>query len=230
MIIDGKKIAEEIKQDLKEEFSKLEIKPTVAIVQVGDNPVTGKFVRSKQKLAEEIGVNFSIRKFSSEVDQGLVLDEISNLNEDEGVNGIVVQLPLPKNFDTQKVLDAVLVSKDIDVLSSFPNDLLPPVVGVVKEILLRNNIDIKNKKIVVVGQGKLVGRPVAEWFRKCGGDVTVLDKENWNKQALANAEIIVTGAGSPGLIKPEMINTSFPGDHLHFNWNGIIKQIQFLCR
>jgi methylenetetrahydrofolate dehydrogenase (NADP+)/methenyltetrahydrofolate cyclohydrolase len=210
MIIDGKKIAEEIKLDLKEKFSKLEIKPTVAIVQVGDDPVTSKFVRTKQKFAEDIGVNFDISHFPGDITVELVLKRISELNNDPAVNGIVVQLPLPKNFDTQTILDSVLVSKDIDVLSSTPNNLLTPVVGVVKEILSRYKLQITNyTSVVIVGQGKLVGKPVTEWFRKSGANVTVLDKDNWEADAsataLATANIVVTGAGVPGLIKPTMI-------------------------
>jgi methylenetetrahydrofolate dehydrogenase (NADP+)/methenyltetrahydrofolate cyclohydrolase len=209
MIIDGKKIAEEIKQDLKEKFSKLEFKPALAVVQIGDDPVTEKFVRSKQKFAEESGINFGIIKFPAEADPQAVFKKISELNEDEAVHGIVIQLPLPENFNTQKILDSVAVEKDIDVLSSAPNDLLPPVAGVVKEILDKYRVPSSGSRVVVIGQGRLVGKPAAEWFRKQGAEVTVIDKESWgtdlSADALANADIVVSGVGIPNLIKPEML-------------------------
>ena len=125
-----------------------------------------------------------------------------------------MQLALPEHIDTKAILDAVPVEKDIDVLSSKSRerfekgelDITPPVVGAIKEIVEREQVEFGGKNVVVVGKGSLVGGPAALWFKNKGANVTVVDQDTNNiTEVTQNADIIVSGAGVPGLITPDMI-------------------------
>lgn len=212
MIIDGKKIAEEIKQELKEKVSLLSKKPILSIVYVGSDPAVDSFIRIKKRFGEEIGVQVDVRRFEGSISQNELQDEIKKLSKKS--DGIIVQLPLPFDFDTDEVLSVIPMDKDIDVLSkeavqafslgelSIP----PPVIGAVKEIFDQYKIDLGGKSIVVIGEGRLVGAPVILWLRSIGVKPEVLNEESENiGETLNDANVIISGAGSPGIIKPEML-------------------------
>ena len=131
-----------------------------------------------------------------------------------GEGSIIVQLPLPPHIDTERVLNVVPPERDPDVLSEksialFEKDtsaILPPVLGAIKEILLRSGVFVGNKKVVIVGRGKLVGAPAAVWFKRHGSNVALLGRDTADlKPHTAEADIIVLGVGSPGLLRPDMI-------------------------
>ena len=214
MIIDGKKIAEDIREVLKEEIAVLGHAPTLSLVVVGEDPVIESFIRIKKRFAEEIGVHIEEHRFSDTIDTDTLLGKIEELSLDPSVHGIVVQLPLPQSIDSEAILGALPSEKDVDVIShegmmlfeSGDSHILPPVVGAVKEILDRGGVSLENKKVVVVGQGRLVGRPVEIWFKNLGLETTVLTRTNMDMFLdIKEADILVLGAGSPSLIKPDMI-------------------------
>lgn len=129
-----------------------------------------------------------------------------------GADAVIVQLPLPESIDTSQVLDSIPLAQDADVLSRSAHErfesgdadaLLPPVVGAVKEILERAHVEPTGKRAVVIGNGWLVGEPCAAWLHAKGAEVHVVTLESGDLSFLKEAEIIVSGAGSPGLIKPE---------------------------
>ncbi len=221
MIVSGKEIAEDIQRKFKLEVSGRKVVPVLCVVVVGGDGVTKKFVSQKKKYAEAVDVTLKEVLFKDDVSENDVILKIK-----ECVNkcdGIVVQLPLPATFNTQKVLDAVPETHDVDVLSqnafnafkrgdgsplreNRPPFLLPPVVGVIREILLRNNIFVGNKKVVVVGEGRLVGQPAVIWFKRHEAEVVVVNEYTKDIGVFTkNADIVVSGAGVSGLIKPEMI-------------------------
>lgn len=173
MIIDGKKIAEEI-------IAGLSLKGATLGVVVSQDPVSQSFLRIKERAAVKLGVE-------------VVYGELENLME---CDGIIVQLPHPR---AQELLPKIPKEKDVD---QYP---MPPVAGAVAEILSRQGIAAANKKAVVVGEGRLVGKPVADLLRDTGAKVTVISLDQGSLQELKNADIVVSGAGSPGLIKPEML-------------------------
>lgn len=136
---------------------------------------------------------------------------------DPAPDALIVQLPLPGHMHERAVLDAIPLEKDADVLSSAayelflvnaPDALLPPVVGAVAEIFSRANVTPEGKRAVIVGEGRLVGAPVRAWLARSRADITVLNEESFERgsAALASADIIISGAGSPHLITPDMIN------------------------
>jgi methylenetetrahydrofolate dehydrogenase (NADP+) / methenyltetrahydrofolate cyclohydrolase len=213
MIVNGRALAEDIKTELKQKTQNKNLR--LDVILVGDNIVSEKYVARKKKMGEEIGVEVVVHELLSDIAQVDLEEEIEKLNNNERVNGIIIQLPLPARMssdgpaqiDEQNILNLVSPEKDIDALGS-ETRVLSPTVGAIKEILERNNIDLKNKKAVVLGKGKLVGRPVAIWLTQEGANVEIIDSKTAEVDSiklLQNADIIVSGVGKPSLITPDKI-------------------------
>jgi methylenetetrahydrofolate dehydrogenase (NADP+)/methenyltetrahydrofolate cyclohydrolase len=213
MIVDGKKIAEDLKHELQTSYDISYDSPlSLHVVVVGDNPVTERFVSAKKKFGEVIGVSVVEHRLPDTASTDAVVDEVKVAAKEGG--GIVVQLPLPLSIDTQKVLNAIPPSCDVDVLSDEAyrqfeqgtSSVLPPVVGAVREVLERHKVVLKGKRAVVIGRGRLVGKPVAAWLSREGAYVTVASTETTDLSSVTSeADLIVSGVGVPSLIKPEMI-------------------------
>ena len=207
MIIDGKALAEKIKQALRLALLAQGKNLRLDVILVGDNIVSEKYVERKKKIGEEIGVEVVVHELLEDISPIDLEEEIKKLSNDERVNGIIVQLPLPPQIDEQKILNLVAPEKDVDALNSEAK-VLSPTVGAIREILNRNLVSIKGKKVAVVGKGKLVGRPVAIWLTQEGADVAVIDSKTADADStrlLQNADIIVSGVGKPGLVTPDKI-------------------------
>ncbi len=215
MIIDGNKINREIAEELKKRAEGRKL--SLAIVWVGDGPVSAKYIEKKKKFGEDIGVRVDVYKYGTGILTTELIAELKDILAKDP-SGIIIQLPLPKNIDSTAVLDLLPIDKDVDLLSDWAykfftegrSKIFPPVVASIKEIFDRNNIvSLQGLKAVVVGRGRLVGRPVASWLTRQGVEVFVISKEDWQSDlstvALAQADIIVTGAGVPKLIKPDMV-------------------------
>lgn len=213
MIIDGRAIATLLKGALKEEIEKMAEKPSLAVFVVGGDLATDKFIALKQSFARDIGVSMFVKRYSKDniTTQGLIEDIKSATGERDGV---VVQFPLPDFIDKDLVRNSVPSSKDVDLVSdesvslfeSGKSKILPPVVGAIKEILDINNISIKGKEVVVVGEGRLVGKPSAVWARQVDAKVETINAKTEDISTYTkNADVLILGAGVPGLIKPEMI-------------------------
>lgn len=217
MRINGNEIRDSIQQELREVLSQCGVvSHHLVVLSVGDDPVVQKFVHIKRAFAEHIGVVFSEKIFPADVSFELIEKTIQDLNTDPSVTGIVVQLPLAPHLDTTKVLDLIVPSKDVDVLSSHANqifsegasDVLPPVVGAIAEICRRYDVEIRGRSIAILGSGRLVGAPAEIWFRARGGRVSVFDKTTESSLMhafLREADIVVSGMGQAGYLKPEML-------------------------
>ena len=212
MIIDGKEIANDIKEKLKREVSARDSAPTLVIVSIGENLVSEKFLSVKKKFAADIGVLVEEKKLDTNVSEDEVVETISMSTLKN--TGIIVQLPLPKSIDAQKILNAIPPAHDVDVLSEGSFKLykegtlpvLPPVVAAMKEILFRHNVFVGNKNVLIVGKGKLVGLPAAIWFERHQSNVTAIDEHVSSPIPYTLvADILVLGAGSPHFLKPDMI-------------------------
>mgnify|MGYP003393352118 CR=1 FL=1 len=193
MNIDGKVIAESIYTNLPQQPLKLGI-------LVGEkNPVIDSFVRIKEKAAERLGITL----VRSELPIGATTDDAkaATLALAADTDGIIVQLPLPQTIDTEQVLASIPPEKDVDGISLSPK-VRPPVAEAVREILEQCGVDAKDTKTVVIGSGRLVGKPCAILLTELGATVTVLTHGD-SFDALKDADIIVLGAGEPGIVKPE---------------------------
>ncbi|HVW71906.1 MAG TPA: bifunctional 5,10-methylenetetrahydrofolate dehydrogenase/5,10-methenyltetrahydrofolate cyclohydrolase [Candidatus Paceibacterota bacterium] len=205
MIVDGKQIASEILATTKQQVAGLGRVPVVRAITVSPNAATESYLRIKAARAADAGMQLDVLRLP---DTATTEDVIAAVRQ-EGTDAVIVQLPLPAGIDTGAVLDAVPAAKDADVLShatrKLPGALLPPVAAAVQEILDRAGCNARGKYAVVVGQGWLVGDPVAAWLRTSGADVHTLTRESSDLSILKNADTVVSGAGSPHLIKPEML-------------------------
>ena len=199
---------------LREEISGLGKKPQLAIVKVGDNSVTEKFLEQKKKFASDIGISAEIYDFPSNISTEQICKEISKIVHAKENTGIVVQLPLPKSVNTQDVLDMIPSEKDPDMLSekSFglfsakASEIFPPVVGAIQYIFMAYGVRLTAKQVVVVGEGRLVGKPVATWLINEGIAVSVVNEHTSSiKRLILDADIIISGAGKPNIITSDMV-------------------------
>ncbi|MDO8593477.1 MAG: bifunctional 5,10-methylenetetrahydrofolate dehydrogenase/5,10-methenyltetrahydrofolate cyclohydrolase [bacterium] len=200
MIIDGRALAKEILARAKARAEKLARPPLAVALTASDTPATRSYLAMKAKRATDAGCVFETRALGVNF---------------EDADAVIVQLPVPAGANQKGICDAIPVEKDADVLSSASrakfeqgdgDALLPPVVGAVREIFIRNGVDSKGKKAVVIGAGWLVGNPCAKWLAQQGVEVSVLTSKSDNlSAALGKADIIISGAGSPHFIKPDML-------------------------
>lgn len=205
MIIDGKALAEKIKTELKSDVSKLNKKIRLAVVKISSDAATEKFLEQKKKFAEAIGVDVRIYEVPADISTNKLREKVSEIVHIEENTGVIIQLPLPPQINTQYILDAIIPRKDPDMLSSKSHGL-SPMVGAIKTIFEEHKVDIKDKNIVVVGAGRLVGKPLATWLLNAGATVSVIHGGTKNPEGYTRkADIIISGAGKPKLITPAMV-------------------------
>lgn len=203
MIVNGKVLAKKIEQDLATQCRSLGHTPQLVVIAVGENPVSERFIRMKSEFAARVGVNTNIVRLPESVSTEEVVVEIKK--QAPQADGIIVQLPLPPSCNTATILSAIPKSKDVDALSGEPL-VLSPVVGAVERILLEGDVELSGKRVLVIGRGRLVGMPLTAWLKEHDTMVTVIgdEVEDISPYTLA-ADIIISGAGEPHLIKPSMI-------------------------
>ncbi len=214
MIIDGKALAEKIKNLLKEEISRSGKKIRLAVIKIGSDTATEKFLEQKKKFAEQIGVDVRIYEIPADISTNKLREKVSEIVHIKENDGVIIQLPLPAQINIQYILDALIPEKDPDMLSSKSwgkfstgkSQILPPVVGAIKTIFEEYQVEIKDKNIVVVGAGRLVGKPVATWLLNEKATVAVIDENTSDVLRFTlQADVIISGAGKPKLITPDMV-------------------------
>jgi methylenetetrahydrofolate dehydrogenase (NADP+) / methenyltetrahydrofolate cyclohydrolase len=204
MIVDGKKIAEDIFTRIKVRTEQLPFAPVLAVITCAPNFETQKYLALKERKAKQVGIETKIIELKQESTTEDFIKVISDAAT--YAHGIIVQLPLPPHVDTALVLTHIPISHDVDALNPENTQLLSPVVGACKAILGTHEVLIPQKFVTVIGSGRLVGLPAYHWFVNQGAHVSVVTKDtielgNYTK----HADIIVCGAGAPGLLTPEMI-------------------------
>ncbi len=177
------------------------IQPKLAIIRTNPDPIVDSYMRIKQSYGEDIEVLVEVHT----IDQSEAKKTIEMLNKDESVHGIIVQIPLPDKSQTDEILNTVAENKDVDGLSL--NSLFEaPTPVAISWLLAGYGVDLRGKKIVIVGHGRLVGNPLAKMWLNSGLDVTIADKQTEKLAELTmTADILVCATGVPGLIKLEMV-------------------------
>ena len=217
----GVKIAETIIQKLKNQEKQQKI---FAAILVGENPASLSFLKQKEKVAKELGVDFRIYKFPENIKNDDLRKEVGKIALLKKVGGVIVQLPLPEHLNKHYILNVIPREKDVDVLGERAlgafyagrNPVLPPSVGVVEEILKSYDLNLKSLKVAVVGAGFLIGKPIAIWLMdnpegkpsaSYGARVKELSvfKNGSDLSELKNFDLVISGVGQAGLIKPEML-------------------------
>ncbi len=211
MILDGRALAKDILVQVKARANALARPPHIVAIVTSETPATKSYLSIKEKRAEDAGCVLEVVRLPGDASTAALRAAVLAVRAD----AVIVQLPLPENVATVDVCDAIPLSKDADVLSAaaraaFENAegaLLPPVVGAIRKILEFRSVNMAGKRSVVVGGGFLVGAPAARWLKRQGATVEVVTKESGNLSvALAAADIVVSGAGAPHLITPDMLN------------------------
>lgn len=208
MLVDGKALAAQMYIQTAEQVARLDAPPRLIIITTAPNLGTKKYLELKEKKAAELQIKTTL----SNLPETCTTDDLCQAITDavSESDGILVQLPLPVHIDTDKVLAAIPASHDVDVINyDGTSALLPPVVGAIAAIAHAHAVAWADVPVTVVGCGRLVGAPVARWVETMGAKVTTITVDTpaaARRSALAAAEIIITGAGVPGLITPEQVS------------------------
>jgi methylenetetrahydrofolate dehydrogenase (NADP+)/methenyltetrahydrofolate cyclohydrolase len=205
MIIDGRKIADDVREMLRKSIPTLPHAPVLGFIRTGDDLIAKKFVDMKSRAALALGIEVKqyLLEANATTQEALALVAQAAKESD----GVLVQMPLSKTIDAEAVLASVPIEKDVDAMGERSGTyVLTPVVAAIEEILARENISVSGKKAIVVGAGRLVGAPAAAWLSAHGAEVKMLTRESGDiENYTKDADILVLGAGVPGILKPSMI-------------------------
>ncbi|MBN2073567.1 MAG: bifunctional 5,10-methylenetetrahydrofolate dehydrogenase/5,10-methenyltetrahydrofolate cyclohydrolase [Actinobacteria bacterium] len=217
-LIDGTKISQDIKNEVKEEVKKIKQStgkvPGLSVILVGENPASKVYVGSKQRGCEEVGIKSESIKMEDTVSTEDVLKEIDRLNNNPEIHGILVQLPLPEQVDKDRVLQAILPEKDVDgfhpvnmgKLVSQQECLAPATPSGIIEMLKREKINLKGMNAVMVGHSEIVGKPTSLLLLNEWATVTICHIETADlKMHTVNADLLIVATGVPYLIKGDMV-------------------------
>lgn len=201
MIVDGRQLAKEIVDDIKSKTQ--EVKPRLVVFTCAPNFETQKFLQIKQKQASLAGVLLEVIHLPADINLDDVSDKIKTISAD--FDAVVVQFPFP-HLATEDVIPLIPVDKDVDVFSfNGQNEMFPPVIGAIDYIANHQAFVWTDKRVVVVGCGRLVGRPAMAYLSQMGIETELLTKDNFNPDTIHAADVLILGAGVPGLVTPEMV-------------------------
>ena len=214
ILLNGKKLSEEILKKVEKEIKKRRLKLSLVVIQAGKNQVSRIFINQKKQACEKAGINFKLFEFPAEIKKPDLKKEIKIICKEIKNSGVIIQLPMPKKFLPEDFLNLIPREKDIDVLSedslgSFYQGalkILPPTVQGILYFLKKYKIGLKGKDIVVIGAGRLVGFPLAVQLLKEKATVSVLNEFTRDAKFFTKkADILVSGVGKPNLIKENMV-------------------------
>ena len=242
MIIDGKKIAETLRQKLKKEI--IEIKssfksvPGLTVILIGEDPASKIYVKNKEKFSKEIGINSEVIKYPENIEEKEVLNKIIELNKNKKVSGILVQLPLPKHINKQKVIETILPEKDVDGfhpinvgnLSSGYDSKIPCTPLGCLILLKEVEKNLSGKHAVVIGRSNLNGKPMAQLLLKENCTVTITHSKTKDLKSQCNkADIIIAAVGKPKLVKGDWVkkNAIVIDVGINKTSDGIVGDIDF---
>ena len=242
ILIDGKKAAAELREELKQEVAELKTKynkvPGLTVILIGDMAPSQIYVRNKEKSANEVGVKSEVIKYPDTVEEKTVLEKIEELNNDESVSGILVQLPLPKHIDKQKVIETITPSKDVDGfhpmnggnLSSGYESSVPCTPLGCYLMIKKIEPNLSGKKAVVVGRSNLNGKPMTQLLLKENCTVTITHSRTKDLKAeCLEADIIVAAVGIPELVRGDWVKKDAIVIDVGINKteNGLVGDVAF---
>jgi len=218
MIIDGKKTAAELRQELKKKITILKSTfntvPGLTVILIGEDPASKIYVKNKEKFAKEIGINSEVIRYPENVEEKVVLNKIEELNNDKKVSGILVQLPLPKHIDKRKVIETILPGKDVDGfhpinvgnLSSGYDSSIPCTPLGCYLLLKKVEKNLSGKHAVMIGRSNLNGKPMTQLLLKENCTVTITHSKTKDLKAeCSRADIIIAAVGRPKLVKGDWV-------------------------
>ncbi len=221
-LLEGRLIAEKIKEEIRQQVMTLVNKPVLASIQVGENAGATAYVKSQTKVAQDLGIEYQLHKLAQDASGDTLIEFIQKLNADKSVHGIIVQMPLPQNIDYRKISQFILPEKDVEGMhpvnigkivfgtsTSLSAKILPCTPAAVMDLLNSTGIDLYGKEVVVVGHSEIVGKPLALLLLDKFATVTVChigtSKAGKLEEHVRSAEILIVAVGKAGLIKGEWI-------------------------
>lgn len=216
-LLEGKPVAEKIKEELKKQISAMPKPPVLASILVGDNAGAQAYVKSQKKAAEGLGVVYQLHSLGNETDEKSLIDFVNKLNADNSVNGIIIQMPLPASIDYKNISRHISPEKDIEGMNpqNFGRivfgqaQILPCTAAAVMELLKESGVDLYGKEVVVVGHSEIVGKPVTLLLLDKFATVTVChigtSKAGKLEEHVKKAEVLIVAVGRAGLIKGEWV-------------------------
>jgi len=216
-LLEGKPIAEKIKQGIRQAAGALGFKPVLASIQVGDNAAAAAYAKSQKKVAEVLGIDYHFHKLGADTAEDKLIESLQRLNSDNAVNGIIVQMPLPAQIDYKRISQFILPQKDAEGMH--PQNIgrilfgkagiIPCTAQAVMELLNATGIDLYGKEAVVVGHSEIVGKPLALLLLEKFATVTVChigtSKAGKLEEHVRKAEVLIVAVGRAGLIRGEWI-------------------------
>lgn len=217
VIIDGKSLAKEIRENLKKEAEKLRDKgiiPHLAVIMVGDNDASKVYVRNKSRACEEIGIEFKEYLLPNTTKQSELIELIKKLNEDKKVNGILLQSPIPKPLNIQKAFNTISPEKDVDGFNPYnvgnlcigQDGFIPCTPLGIMKMFEKYNIDIDGKKVAIIGRSNIVGKPMAQCMLAKNATVTICHSRTRElKKEVKDADIIISASGKRNIVTSDMV-------------------------
>lgn len=216
-LLEGKPIADRIKEALRQEIAGLKAKPVLASVMVGDNAGAEAYVKSQKKTAEGLGIEYQFHKLGADTTESSLVDFIKKLNSEKSVNGIIIQMPLPQQIDYKKISGFIAPEKDVEGMH--PANIgkilfgkavaLPCTAASAMELLKETGIDLYGKEVVVVGHSEIVGKPLSLLLLEKFATVTVChigtSKAGKLEEHVKKAEVLIVAVGKAGLIRGEWV-------------------------
>ncbi|KAA0762676.1 bifunctional methylenetetrahydrofolate dehydrogenase/methenyltetrahydrofolate cyclohydrolase FolD [Bacillus sp. SH5-2] len=217
VIIKGNEVAEKKRTQLKEEVVKLKeqgIVPGLAVILVGEDPASRSYVKGKEKGCEQVGIYSELIELPETITEERLLAEIDRLNGDDRINGILVQLPLPKHIEEKAIIERISPEKDVDGfhpisvgrMMTGQDTFLPCTPHGIVELVKETNLDISGKHVVVIGRSNIVGKPVGQLFLNENATVTYCHSKTQNMKELSKlADILIVAVGRPKMITADYI-------------------------
>ncbi|HDZ77643.1 MAG TPA: bifunctional 5,10-methylenetetrahydrofolate dehydrogenase/5,10-methenyltetrahydrofolate cyclohydrolase [Candidatus Omnitrophica bacterium] len=216
-LLEGKPIAGKIKEDLKQEIQSLGEAPVLASIQVGDNAGAEAYVRSQKKNAENLGIDYQLHKLGDDTEEAALTEFIQKLNNDDKVNGIIIQMPLPAQIDYKKISRYIKPEKDVEGMHPanigklvFGNAKISPCTAASSmELIKASGVDLYGKEVVIVGHSEIVGKPLSLLLLEKFATVTVChigtSKAGKLEEHVKRAEVLIVAVGKAGIVKKDWI-------------------------
>lgn len=215
ILLDGKSLSEKIITSLKDDIVNLKIKPGLTVILVGEDKASEIYVKNKEKVSKKIGINSNVIRLPKDIEESDLLKIIDKLNNDESINAILVQLPLPKHINSNNIIESIKPIKDVDGFHPYnigklsmgliPYSIPCTPLGIIN-ILQEYNINLESKKVLIIGRSNIVGKPLFHLLLNKNATVTIAHSKTVNlKNLTLDADIIISAIGKPKFITTDMI-------------------------
>ena len=214
-IMNGKELSLKIEDEIKAFSKGCIIRPSVAVIQIGNDPISEKYIKAKEEACNRVGIYFRYHQYEEGTPELTIINKIKELNNDDYVNGIMISLPIPEKYNEKRLINTIINSKDIDGLTDINvgrliggrKSITPCTPLGIMELFRNYNVDLSEKHVVLLGKGRLVGRPLINLLLNEGATVTVChSKTNNLKKFMLDADIIISAAGVKNIITADMVS------------------------